>query len=716
METVPTPNFQLKAKGRADLDGTHEAVLKTNYPLAFELQERVAQKKLFLRLQVGSKNCGCILAGVEWSPENIVELDRLKLRHLGSRDGSQIGIGGGELPVAQRIELRVPPNFPEIEFQRLRGKPMTWGEKSEIYAFSGTPDGVWVVEVAATEPSGIVEISAETKIDRVVTQTADLAVSYSDIGGLDREIRQVREMVEYPLRFPELFEHMGIPQPRGVILHGPPGTGKTLIAKALACEVGAKVFVISGPELFSKWYGESEQSLRKTFEEANRNAPAVVLIDELDSLAPRRDQTRGDVEPRMVATLLTLMDGLKAIKGVVVVGTTNRLNSIDSALRREGRFATEVNIGVPDTAGRLKILEIQTRRMPRHDDVALPQIAESTVGFVGADLAALCREAAYAAIREVCSDGLTEGRLNADVLHLKVGQKHFLAAQLLVRPSAMREFMVEIPETRWEDIGGLEHVKKLLIENVAYPITKREGFAKAGVKPARGTLLYGPPGTGKTLLARATARECGANFIAITGPELRSKWFGESEEKIRHIFAKAREAAPCVIFIDEIDAAVPARGQESHGDSIVNQVLCEMDGIQSSEGVFVLGATNRPEMLDPALLRSGRFDYQIEVPLPDATTRAAVFRVHLKHKPVANEVNTEALVGLTDGLSCADIAGVCRQAALNALRENQFEPANLVITMRHLNDALQRVRQTAEHLKPKTLGFAAFMDKPETSK
>ena len=414
-------------------------------------------------------------------------------------------------------------------------------------------------------------------------------------------------------------------------MFGPPGTGKTLIAKALASEVGAKFFTVSGPEFFSMMYGESERKLRNVFEEAQKKAPSVILIDELDALTPRRDKTQGELEQRLVATLLTLMDGLKQLKSVVVVGTTNRINSIDTALRREGRFGHEVYIGVPDTEARKEIIKIHTRRMPLSPDVNLDSIADRTRGFVGADISSLCREAAYNTLRRSHSFDLLTLEKGKIIPYegLKVKQVDFDNALPNISPSAMKEFLIEIPKVTWDDIGGLEEIKRLLIENIVYAITKREVFKKIGVKPAKGVLLYGPPGTGKTLLAKAVANQCGVNFIAIKGPEIRSKWVGESEERIRFLFAKAREVSPCVIFFDEIDAAVPIRGGDSTGitDSIVNQVLSEMDGIESAEGVFVIGATNRVGLIDPALLRPGRFDYQIEVPLPDAQARRAIFEV-----------------------------------------------------------------------------------------
>ena len=695
---------QLEARGRADLDGTHRAIIETDLPEFESLLNAVHETPRFLKLQNASKTCGCILAEVRRGSANKIWLDQLKQRYLQIKDGAPVGIEEIQPPAAQKIELRVPPDFSERDTARLIGKPVTKGEKSAFYTFSGEPR---VVTVADVKPSGIVVITSTTDIVTSDMESEEIPVMYKDIGGLNREIKLIREVVEYPLRFPEVFEHLGVSQPRGIILYGPPGTGKTLIAKALATEVGAKFYSISGPEIFSMWYGKTEGKLREIFDEARKNAPSVILIDELDALTPKREGAHGELEQRVVSTMLTLMDGLRQLKGVVVVGTTNRINSIDIALRREGRFGHEVHIGVPDSAGRKEILEIHTHRMPLSADVNLNSIGERTVGFVGADITALCREAAYNALRRSFPpDSFEKGQI---IPHegLDINQSDFESALPNIPPSAMKEFLIEIPKVSWEDIGGLDEVKRLLIENIVYAISKREVFKKVGVKPARGILLYGPPGTGKTLLAKAVANQCDANFIAVKGPEIRSKWFGESEERIRFLFAKAREVAPCVIFFDEIDSAAPARGRNESGatDTIVNQILSEMDGIESAEGVFVIGATNRAELLDPALLRPGRFDYHIEVPLPDLSARMAIFSAHLKGKPLAPDVNTEELIGLTDGFSGAEIAEACRQGAWEAIRDAEFEAERVKVTMNHIRKALANLQQTRDKLKPKPIGF-----------
>ena len=686
---------KLKAYGRIDLDGTHKAIIETDL-LEFESLLNVPPNtSRFLRLENVGRVCGCILAEIKRGGANKIFLDRLKQWHLQIRDGDSVNIEQVQPSVAQKVELHVPGDFSERDSARLIGKPVTKGEKTALYTFSGEPRPI---VVADTKPTGIAIIASTTDVVTSVTEAEKVPITYKDIGGLNREIKLIKEVVEYPLRFPEVFEYLGVPQPRGIILYGPPGTGKTLIARALANEVGAKFYSLSGPEIFSMWYGESERKLREIFDEARKNAPSVILIDELGALAPRREKTHGDLEQRIVASLLTLMDGLTQLKGVIVVGTTNRINSIDVALRREGRFGHEVHIGVPDSAGRKEILEIYTRRMPLSMDVNLDIIAERTLGFVGADIVSLCREAAYNALRRSFPpDAFEKGQV---ITHeeLMVNQSDFESALMNIPPSAMKEFLIEIPKVSWEDIGGLDEVKRLLIENIAYAITKRAVFKKVGVKPAKGILLYGPPGTGKTLLAKAVANQCGANFIAVKGPEIRSKWIGESEERIRFLFAKAREVAPCVIFFDEIDAIVPSRGRDISGvtDTIVNQILAEMDGIENAEGVFVIGATNRAELLDPAILRPGRFDYHIEVPLPDPAARRAIFSAHLKKKPLSHEVVLEELLEPSEGFSGAEIAEVCREATWNAIRDAEFEAEKVRITKNHLRKALTRVQQTRE--------------------
>ncbi|KAH7159958.1 P-loop containing nucleoside triphosphate hydrolase protein [Dactylonectria estremocensis] len=502
-------------------------------------------------------------------------------------------------------------------------------------------------------------------------------VGYDDIGGCRKQMAQIREMVELPLRHPQLFKSIGIKPPRGVLLYGPPGTGKTLMARAVANETGAFFFLINGPEIMSKMAGESESNLRKAFEEAEKNSPAIIFIDEIDSIAPKRDKTNGEVERRVVSQLLTLMDGMKARSNVVVMAATNRPNSIDPALRRFGRFDREVDIGIPDPTGRLEILQIHTKNMKLGDDVDLEQIASETHGYVGSDVAALCSEAAMQQIREKMDlIDLDEDTIDAEVLDsLGVTMDNFRFALGVSNPSALREVaVVEVPNVRWEDIGGLEDVKQDLKESVQYPVDHPEKFLKFGLSPSRGVLFYGPPGTGKTLLAKAVANECAANFISVKGPELLSMWFGESESNIRDIFDKARAAAPCVVFLDELDSIAKARGGSvgdagGASDRVVNQLLTEMDGMTSKKNVFVIGATNRPEQLDPALCRPGRLDSLIYVPLPDEPGRLGILKAQLRKTPLASDIDIGYIASKTHGFSGADLGFITQRAVKIAIKE-----------------------------------------------
>jgi transitional endoplasmic reticulum ATPase len=523
-------------------------------------------------------------------------------------------------------------------------------------------------------------------------------VNYEDIGGLDEEIKKIREMVELPLKHPEIFEKLGIEPPKGVLLHGPPGTGKTLLAKAVANESDAHFSVINGPEVMSKFYGESEANLRKIFEEAEKNAPSIIFIDEIDSLAPKREESRGEVERRVVAQMLALMDGLKSRGKVVVIAATNIPNSLDPALRRPGRFDREISINVPDKKGRLIILKIHTRNMPLAKEVNLSDIADITYGFVGADLAALAKEAAMVVLRKVLPDlKLKEEQpLSKELLEkLVITQEDFREALKVVRPSAMREVLIEKPNVKWEDIGGLEKIKQSLKEAVEWPLKNPKDFERMGIRPPRGILLYGAPGTGKTLLAKAVATESQANFILVKGPELLSKWVGESEKAVREIFKKARQTAPTIIFFDEIDSLAPKRGFE-HGshvtESVVNQILTEIDGLESLQDVVVLAATNRPDMIDAALLRPGRFDRLILIPTPDKETREEIFKVHTKKIPLKG-VEIKKLVEKTEGYSGSDIEALCREAAINALRKGKEEGKEAKeVTMKNFEEALKDIR------------------------
>jgi len=502
-------------------------------------------------------------------------------------------------------------------------------------------------------------------------------VGYDDIGGVRKQLAQIKEMVELPLRHPQLFKTIGVKPPRGILLFGPPGTGKTLIARAVANETGAFFFLINGPEIMSKLAGESESNLRKAFETAEKNAPAIIFIDEIDAIAPKREKTHGEVERRIVSQLLTLMDGLKQRAHVVVMAATNRPNSIDPALRRFGRFDREVDIGIPDAIGRLEILRIHTKNMKLADDTDLETVANETHGYVGADLASLCSEAALQQIREKMDlIDLEEESIDAEVLNsLAVTQENFKWALGASNPSALRETVVEVPNVSWDDIGGLENVKRELQELVQYPVEHPEKFLKFGMTPSRGVLFYGPPGCGKTLLAKAIANECQANFISIKGPELLTMWFGESEANVRDVFDKARQAAPCVLFFDELDSIAKSRGGSGGdgggaSDRVINQVLTEMDGMGAKKNVFIIGATNRPDIIDPAVLRPGRLDQLIYIPLPDEKSRLNIFKAALRKSPIAKDVDINFLAKTTHGFSGADLTEICQRACKLAIRES----------------------------------------------
>uniref|UniRef100_UPI00358F4AA0 transitional endoplasmic reticulum ATPase-like n=1 Tax=Myxine glutinosa TaxID=7769 RepID=UPI00358F4AA0 len=502
-------------------------------------------------------------------------------------------------------------------------------------------------------------------------------VGYDDIGGCRRQLAQIKEMVELPLRHPALFKAIGVKPPRGILLYGPPGTGKTLIARAVANETGAFFFLINGPEIMSKLAGESESNLRKAFEESEKNPPAIIFIDELDAIAPKREKTNGEVERRIVSQLLTLMDGLKQRSHVIVMAATNRPNSIDPALRRFGRFDREVDIAIPDSTGRLTILQIHTKNMKLSDDVDLEQIANETHGHVGSDLAALCSEAALQAIRKKMDViDLEDETIDAEVMNsLAVTMDDFRWALGQSNPSALRETVVEVPQVTWDDIGGLENVKRELQELVQYPVEHPEKFLKFGMTPSKGVLFYGPPGCGKTLLAKAIAKECQANFISIKGPELLTMWFGESEANVRDVFDKARQAAPCVLFFDELDSIAKPRGGSlgdggEAADRVINQILTEMDGMGTKKNVFIIGATNRPDIIDPAILRPGRLDQLIYIPLPDEKSREAILTANLRKTPVSRDVDLQYLAKMTNGFSGADLTEICQRACKLAIRES----------------------------------------------
>ncbi|MEM3593701.1 MAG: CDC48 family AAA ATPase [Candidatus Jordarchaeaceae archaeon] len=593
----------------------------------------------------------------------------------------------------------------------LEGRVISIGDYVEIAALSGK---IVLMVTNFTPKSDTVIMTSETEVHVSEKPAEEIEakkvprVSYEDIGGLDEEIKKIREMIELPLNHPELFNKLGIEPPKGVLLYGPPGTGKTLLAKAVANETNANFYSISGPEIMSKFYGESESRLREIFEEAEKNAPSIIFIDELDSIAPKREEVTGDVERRVVSQLLTLMDGLKSRGKVIVIAATNRPNAIDPALRRGGRFDREIEIGIPNQEGRKAIFQIHTRGMPLAQNVDLDELARITHGFVGADIEALCKEAAMIALRRILPEiDLEAETIPAEVLDkIQVTREDFENALKDIEPSALREVFVEVPNVTWDDIGGLEDVKKQLIEAVEWPLKYPNLFRHMKANPPKGILLYGPPGTGKTLLAKAVAHESEANFISVKGPEFLSKWVGESEKAVRETFRKARQAAPCIVFFDEIDSITPIRGGE-FGDShvterVISQILTELDGLEELKGVTVIAASNRPDIIDPALLRPGRFDRLIYIPLPDLETRKKIFEVHLRGKPLAGNVNISKLAEKTDGYSGADIAAVCNEAIMSAIREyiakngkdlsDKEENVDCKITMKHLEEALTKVK------------------------
>jgi transitional endoplasmic reticulum ATPase len=594
----------------------------------------------------------------------------------------------------------------------LNGALMTKGDTIPINVMGQRIDLV----VISTSPSGPVIINDSTKITvseenakavQISKEGGVPSITYEDIGGFRDEVARVREMIELPLRHPELFKRLGVEAPKGVLLHGPPGTGKTLLAKAVANETNANFYTIGGPEIMSKYHGESEERLRNVFQQAEKNAPSIIFIDEIDSIAPKREEVSGEVERRIVAQLLSSMDGMSSRGKVVVIGATNRINAIDPALRRPGRFDREIELGVPDRNGRLEILEIHTRGMPISKDVNLQKLADISHGFVGADLQSLSKEAAMRALRRIIPEiDLTSESIPADTLKkIIVTMQDFMDVIKEMEPSAMREVFVEIPDVKWEDIGGLGSIKQELQESVEWPLKYQGVFTYADATPPKGILLYGPPGTGKTLMAKAAANESEANFISIKGPELLSKWVGESEKGVREVFRKARQAAPCIVFFDEMDAIAPIRG--SNGDShvterVISQLLTELDGLEVLTNVMVIAATNRPDIIDPALLRPGRFDRLLYVPPPDRDSRIQIIKIHIKKKPLAEDINIEELANHTDGYTGADIASLMSTSVMLALRDHitkykdpkeaDNHAKELKVNMRHLEEAMKKIR------------------------
>ena len=634
--------------------------------------------------------------------QEIVRMDGLLRRNAGVALNEYITVKKAEVKDSQTIvfaptdvRLSVDEEFVAFVKRRFMDLPFVEGDLTLLNIFGSS------VPLMATRirPHGLVKIAESTIVQVMTEPTPEKKglpiVTYEDIGGLHGEIQRIREMVELPLRHPELFQRLGIEPPKGVFLYGPPGCGKTLVAKAVANESDANFYVISGPEIMSKYYGESEARLREIFQKAQEMAPSIIFIDEMDAIAPKREEVTGEVERRVVAQLLSLMDGMGARGNIIVIGATNRPNAIDPALRRPGRFDREIEIGVPDKVGRHEVLQIHTRAMPLTSDVNLHRLSEICHGYTGADISALCREAAMKALRRYLPEiNLKEERIPGAILEkMEVNLGDFTNAYREITPTAMREVYIEVPSVNWADVGGLTDVKQELQEAVEWPLKKPEVFTRVGIRPPKGILLFGPPGCGKTMLARAVATESEANFISIKGPELFSKWVGESEKAIREVFRKGRTAAPSIVFFDELDSVAPRRGM-GLGDSgaserVISQLLTEMDGIESLVNVVVIGASNRPDIIDPAILRPGRFDRLIYVPAPDHATRLQILRIHTRNMPLVHDVDLDQITRQAAGYSGADLEAVCREAGLISLRRD-IEAKS--VTIEDFRDALERIK------------------------
>ncbi|MEF8785304.1 MAG: CDC48 family AAA ATPase [Haloarculaceae archaeon] len=650
----------------------------------------------------------------DWNTDT-VRIDGFTRQNADVGIGERVEIRKAEAEKADKLVL-APPEEASVQFgsdaagmvkRQILKRPVVERDivpvmSSTNHPFMRSPGQAIPLIAVETEPDGVCLITEDTDVELREEPISGFektggGITYEDIGGLQSEIQRVREMVELPMKHPQIFKKLGIEPPQGVLLHGPPGTGKTLLAKAVANETSASFFSIAGPEIISKYYGESEQQLREIFEDASEESPAIIFIDELDSIAPKREDVTGEVERRVVAQLLTMMDGLESRGQVIVIGATNRVDSVDPALRRPGRFDREIEIGVPDEVGREEILQIHTRGMPLSDDVNLSRLATETHGFVGADIESLTKEAAMKALRRYLPEiDLDEEDIPPSLIdRMIIKRDDFRGALNEVSPSAMREVLVELPKVNWDHVGGLEQAKKEVRESVEWPMNSPEKFERMGVTPPSGVLLYGPPGTGKTLMAKAVANETDANFISVRGPQLLSKWVGESEKAIRQTFRKARQVAPTVIFFDELDSLAPGRGGGDTGSNVservVNQLLTELDGLEEMEDVMVIAATNRPDMIDPALIRSGRFDRLVMIGEPDTEGREQVLKIHTEDVPLTADVSLRELAEITEGYVGSDLESIAREAAIEALRED--EDADQV-EMRHFRKAMENVRPT----------------------
>lgn len=716
MSNFPTPNVTASAP-----DNKKQTPLKVQEPSPTHVGRNIVtldrKSKQLLGITSGdiveiegSKKTAAIVwpARTEDEGKDIIRMDNLIRHNAGVNLGEKVVVRPAQFKEAQKVVLAptqdvhiIASGYERILKKTFIGRPLTRGDNVWITVFGSG----FIYRVVETNPRGVVKVTDFTQFvlkDEPIKGELEGVprIAYEDVGGLGSQVQKVREMIELPMRHPELFRKLGIEPPKGVLLHGPPGTGKTLLAKAVANETQAHFISVSAPSIMSKFVGEAEERVRQIFKEAEENAPSIIFIDEIDAIAPKREEVVGEVERRVVAQLLSLMDGMESRGNVIVIAATNRVNSLDEALRRPGRFDREIEIGVPDKAGRLEILQIHTRGMPLAKEgthlVDLDHFASITYGFVGADLTALGKESAMKALRRYLPEiNLQEETIPEEVLErMEVQRRDFEDALREIQPSALREVMVEIPNVKWDDIGALEEVKAELKQAVEWPLKHPSAFTDMGIRPPRGIMLYGPPGTGKTLLAKAIATESQANFISIKGPELISKWVGESEKGIRQVFKKARQVAPVIVFFDEIDAIASVRGGGNMGDSgvgerVVNQLLTELDGAESLKDVVFIAATNRPDLIDPGLMRPGRIDKIIEVKVPDEKAREAILKVHTRGVPLAKGISLADLAKRTTGFSGADLSNLIREAALMALTESEMKPTP--ITKKHFDSVLAKV-------------------------